>query len=114
MRVLLKGISSLRLSVILNLYKVLQNQLRAGLSTYLYPVGTLQRYAILMIGGVFMLSYNIEIHGNDNGEIFYSVTLQNGTRHEPEKFNCAKTAFIYSTVDKLADALKELSATAKN
>ena len=58
-----------------------------------------------------MLSYNIEIHGNDNGEIFYSVAFQNGKRHEPEKFNSAKIAFIYSTVEKLADALKNLSPT---
>ncbi len=61
-----------------------------------------------------LLAYNIEIHGNDNGEIFYSVTFQHGKRHEPEKFNSAKTSFIYSTVEKLSDALNELSVTAEN
>ena len=58
-----------------------------------------------------MVAFDIEIHGNDNGEIFYSVTFQHGKRHEPEKFNSAKIDFIYSTVDKLADALKNLSPT---
>ena len=61
-----------------------------------------------------MLSYNIEIHGNDNGEIFYSVTFQHGERYKPEKFNSAKINYIYSTVEHLTDALKELSATAEN
>ncbi len=89
------------------------NQLRAGFSANLRPVGTLQRLANFTKEGDLLLAYNIEIHGNDNGEIFYSVTFQHGKRHEPEKFNSAKIAFIYSTVDKLAEALKVLSATAE-
>lgn len=57
-----------------------------------------------------MLAFDIEIHGNDNGEIFYSVTFQNGTRHEPEKIDSVDIDFI----ERLTDALKELSATAEN
>ena len=58
-----------------------------------------------------LLLYNIEIHGDSDGNIWYSVNFQSGeSRFETKKFNNSETEYIYSTVEKLSDALKALPA----
>ncbi len=57
-----------------------------------------------------MLQYKIEILGDANGEIGYSISFQSdGHKPETKKFNSADIARIYSTIDKLADALKTIN-----
>lgn len=57
-----------------------------------------------------MLQYRIEILGDANGEINYSVSFQSdGRTSETRKFNSADITRIYSTVDKLTDALKTIA-----
>ena len=61
--------------------------------------------------GEYLLFYNIEIHGDTEGNIWYNVTFQSGeSKFDRKKFNSAKTSYIYNTVEKLADALKALPA----
>lgn len=57
-----------------------------------------------------MLTYRIEIQGNTNGEVWYNVSFCSGegNRVELRKFNSADVEKIYSTVEKLADALQDL------
>ena len=58
-----------------------------------------------------MIGYRIEIQGNTNGKLWYNVSFQSGELGvEVRKFNSAEIAFIHSTVEKLADALKQVSA----
>ncbi len=58
-----------------------------------------------------MIGYRIEIQGNANGEIWFNVSFLSGELGiEVRKFNNAEIAFIHSTVKKLTDALKSVSA----
>ena len=61
-------------------------------------------------GSENMFGYRIEIQGDASGEIWYNVTFQSGERNkEIKKFNSADTAYIYSTIEQLAEALKAIS-----
>ncbi len=62
-----------------------------------------------------MLQYKIEILGDANGEIGYSISFQSdGHKPETKKFNSADIARIHSTVDKLAEALKQIDKPDEN
>ena len=57
-----------------------------------------------------MLQYRIEILGDSNGDVGYNISFQSAGRNpETKKFNSADITHIYSTVDKLADALKTIA-----
>ncbi len=58
-----------------------------------------------------MLGYRIEIHGDTSGNLSWSITFGTGDNNT----NSAETEHIYRTVDKFAEALKELTVpTAEN
>ena len=56
-----------------------------------------------------MLHYRIEIQGDTNGELWYDVAFHSEKNSiEAKKINSADVAYIHSTVDKFAEALKAL------
>lgn len=56
-----------------------------------------------------MLHYRIEIQGDTNGALWYDVAFHSEKNSsEANKINTADVAYIHSTVDKFADALKAL------
>ena len=58
-----------------------------------------------------MLVYKIEIQGDiDTGEVWYNVDFRSGAMpSDLKKINSADVEKIYSTVEKLTDALRDLS-----
>ena len=53
--------------------------------------------------------YRIEIQGDTNGELFYGVSFQSGIDQlDKKKFNSDDIKDIHTTVEHLADALKNL------